>query len=275
MKPKHSALSEVRFSGKAHQDGGSVPEGAKLTAGVPLPKLIKRKMLESPELVLLGQPRSVAAERFRRLKTILLHAEPPPQVVVVTSAAPNEGKSVVATNLALAFAADERGEVLLLDADLRRPTVERWLHPEPKLGLAELLRRQTEVEHVLLELQNSPLRVIPAGTPPRDPVALLSADGAAELMSQLRRRFERIVIDTPPIVPFTDADVIGRLSDGLLVVARCGSTRRAMLQQAIASVTSTRVLGTVLNDVTYSLADRESHYAEGYYHHYYEAERKR
>jgi receptor protein-tyrosine kinase/non-specific protein-tyrosine kinase len=276
MNIKRGTLSRVRFSGKASEPKPPQLEGGKLTAGVPLPKLIKRRLTSNPELVMLADHRSVTAERFRRLKTMLQHgADGGPQVIVVTSAAPSEGKSVVATNLALAFAGDHQGEVLLIDADLRRPTVERWLSPAPKLGFSELLLGQTEVDHVLLELENSPLRVIPAGTPPRDPVELLSAAMTGRLLETLRTRFQRIVIDTPPIVPFTDADAVGRYADGVLLVARSGSTRRAMLLQALASVTSTQLLGLVLNDVTYSLADRESYYSAKNYYEYYDRERKR
>jgi capsular exopolysaccharide synthesis family protein len=276
MNTKRGTLSHVRFSGKASEPKAPHLEGGKLTAGVPLPKLIKRRLISSPELVMLADHRSVTAEKFRRLKTMLAHGEEGgPQVIVVTSAAPAEGKSMLATNLALAFAGDHQGEVLLLDADLRRPTIERWLSPAPKLGLAELLLGQTEVDHVLLELENSPLRIIPAGTPPRDPVELLSADTTGAVIDSLRARFKHVIIDTPPIVPFTDADAVGRHSDGVLLVARSGATRRAMLLQAVASVTSTQLLGLVLNDVTYSLADRESYYSAKNYYEYYDRERKK
>ncbi len=276
MSSKRSEIPKIWFPGKsAKSDADSGTADGKLTAGVPLAKLIKRRLSDDPELMMLNQARSVGAEKFRRLKTILLNeADPVPQVIVVTSAAPSEGKSVVSINLALSFAADRQGDVLLLDADLRRPTVERWLNPAPKLGLSELLSGQTELDHVILELENSPLKILPAGTPPQDPVELLSADYTGVLLSALRERYQRIIIDTPPIVPFTDADAVGSFSDGVLVVARSGATRRAMLMQALASVTSTRILGTVLNDVTYSLADRENYYSTKNYYEYYERRRR-
>lgn len=276
MDTRRNTLSRIRFPGKVHKEGPESLQEGKLTAGVPLAKLIKRKLAEAPELLMLSHPRSVGAEKFRRLKTLLCHGEGgTPQVIVVTSAAPGEGKSTVAANLALAFAADGEGTVLLLDADLRRPSVERWLSPTPKLGLSELLRGQTELDHVLLELENSSLKIVPAGTPAPDPVELLSSEGARALVAELRGRFRHIVVDTPPIVPFTDADVIGGASDGVLIVARAGLTRSAMLVQAVHSVTSTQVLGTVLNDVTYNLADRDTYYAARGYYDYYDRERKK
>jgi len=243
--------------------------------GVPLAKLIKRKLTKAPDLVMLSQARSISAEKFRRLKTLLMNdPEDGPQVMVVSSAAPAEGKTLVSTNLALAFAADRAGDVLLLDADLRRPSVERWLDPPPKLGLSEILRGKIDVDHAILELENSPLRILPAGEPPRDPVELLSSDNARRVLSQLRKRYQRIIIDTPPIVPFTDADVMGGLSDGVLLVARCGSTSRSTMLQAIASVTSTRLLGLVLNDTTFSLADRDNYYVDRHYYKYYDKDRR-
>lgn len=252
------------------------PAEGKLTAGVPLAKLIKRKLAEAPELVMLTKTRSVGAEKFRRLRTILANRqEGCPQVVVVTSAGPGEGKSLCSINLALAFAADEKANVVLVDADLRRPTIERWLSPEPKLGLAEVLKGRTELEHAVLHLENSALKILPAGSPPRDPVGLLSSDVARDVMAELRAQYTTVIVDTPPIVPFTDADVLGALSDGVVVVARSAVTRVSSYIQAVQAVTSTRVLGTVLNDLTFNLADRTHYYGyEKSYDDYYSRERK-
>ena len=182
----------------------------------------------------------------------------------------------MSTNLALALAADPSEEVLLVDADLRRPTIEHWVDPAPKLGLAELLGERTELDHTILELENSPLRILPAGEPPPDPIELLGSDRARDLVGKLRSRYRRIIIDTPPSVPFADAEAIGAFADGVIVVVRAGRTRRASLVQAIDSVFSAPVLGTVLNDLTYSLADHESYlsYEKGYYD-YYQKERGR
>lgn len=257
--------------------GGNAAADERASEGVPLVKLIKRKLAHEPELVMISAMRSIAAERFRRLKTLLANAKDGgPQVMVITSAGPGEGKSFVAINLALAFAADGQGDVLLIDADLRRPTVDGWVSPPPKLGLAELLADKTELDHTVLELQNSPLKILPAGSPPPDPVELLSSARARDLVPELRSRFRRVIIDTPPCVPFTDADAVGALADGFLLVARAGTTRRAAYLQAISSVTACPVLGTVLNELTFSLADRDSYHSyERGYHEYYAKEREK
>ncbi len=259
---------------RSSTEGSDGPK--KFTEGVPLVKLIKRKMTAEAELVMLSKAPSVAAEKIRRLKTILANAKDGgPQVLVVTSAGPGDGKTLIAVNLALAFAAEAGEDVLLVDADLRRPSINRWILPPPSLGLSELLSDQTELEHTILELENSRLRILPAGAPPRDPIELLGSSRARDLISALRTRFRRIIIDTPPSVPFADADAIGTFCDGILLVARAGFTRRASYLQVVESLTSAPLLGTVLNDLTYSLADHDSYlgYEKGY-HEYYEKARR-
>ena len=275
MLNRDSSKRFPRPASPVHEKAQPAEDGTpKVAAGVPLGKLIPRELTVTPEVIMVNSPRSPGAERFRRLKTILLHdPQDEPQVIVVTSALPSEGKSLVALNLALAFAADRDGEVLLVDADIRRPGIDRWLHPAPKIGLKEVLSGEAEVDHGLLEIAAHHMTLLPAGEPPRDPVPLLSGASARTLVATLRKRFKRIIIDTPPIVPFTDADIVGAMADGVLIVARSRATPLPLLEQAIASITSTRVLGIVLNDATSNLADRRTNY-DGYYSAYYGREPK-
>jgi receptor protein-tyrosine kinase len=246
--------------------------GEPLSVGVPLARLIKRRLIESPEIVMLSQKRSVCAERFRRLRTLLVNQDDSPaQVIVVTSGMPEEGKSTVAINLALAFAAEKGERTLLIDCDLRRPAVGRWLRPEPRLGLAEVLTGQITIEHAILGLENSLLEVLPAGGPVDNPTELLSSEATGDVIEDLRKRFGRVIIDTPPIVPFTDADTVGSHTDGVVVVARANRTPRSLLREALSAITSTLVLGTVFNDVTYTIADSNRYYGN-YYDRYYSRE---
>lgn len=234
------------FYGNAVTHGSR--RGQKLTAGVPLTKLIRRKLTHAPEIVMLRQPRSVAAEQFHRLARRLAGASEP-QVVAVTSASPGEGKSVVAVNLGLALARLEQGPVLLLDADARQSVIGNWMTPRADLGLSEILLGQTDLEHVVIRLDNTALEVIPAGDSPHDPVQLFSSEDAGRLMAELRNRFWKIVIDTPPIIPYNDANEVGALTDGFLVVARARQTSTLAYRQAVESITSAPVLGCVLNGV--------------------------
>lgn len=263
-------------------EGASRPGGGaddrEITAGVPMARIVPRVLARSPELVVAVQPRSFATERFRRLRSVL--SNPPqdaPRVITLASAVPGEGKSVVAMNLALAFASDDRSETpLLVDADLRRPSVERWLSPQPKLGLSDLLLGRAPLDHVILCLKDSSLEVLPSGEIPADPAGLLASDKARELMTELRARYSRIILDTPPVVPFADAAAIGRHSDGFVLVVRYGVTPVSAMQRATELLTgSAPVLGIVLNDVEENLADRGAYRASRYYESYYSKERQK
>lgn len=256
---------------------GDRPRGQEFTAGVPMARIVPRVLARTPELVVTGQPRSFATERFRRLRAVL--SSPPedaPQVIAVSSAAPGDGKSVVAMNLALAFASEDRSETpLLVDADLRRPSVERWLSPHPKLGLSDLLLGRAPIDHAILRLADSSLEVLPSGEIPSDPAGLMASDRARELLTELRGRYSRVILDTPPVVPFADAAAIGRYSDGFIVVVRCGVTPVSAMQRATELLSGAApVLGTVLNDLEENLADRGSYRAAEYYNAYYSKERK-
>lgn len=246
-----------------------------LAVGVPLAMLIKRRLIEQPELVVLTEPRSMGAERFRRLCTVLVNQEQnEAQVIVVTSGGPQEGKSTVATNLALAFAAEKNEPTLLIDADLRRPTIGSWLHPAPQLGLSEVLSGLTTPDHAVMGLENSTLKILPAGRPVDAPGELLSSETTQDLIAELRSHYRRIIIDTPPTVPFTDAEIMGGYSDGVLLIARSKVTPLSLHDQAVGSITSTRILGTVLNDVDFNLADADRYHAKQFSH-YYDRERKK
>jgi capsular exopolysaccharide synthesis family protein len=268
--------TDFRFG--AEPKGGSTPagegvaagdEGAvdRLAAGVPLSQIAPRLLVASPTVVMLDPAPTLAAEKFQRLKTRVVNEyTDSAQVIVITSAAPREGKSFVALNLALAFAGDP-GRTVLVDADLRRPTVHRLIEPEPALGLCEVLRGTLRLEHAMIRLKNSPLTVLPGGKAEPNPSDLLSSVSCKNLIATLRAGFQRVIIDTPPIVPFADADALAAGADGVIMVVRAGATRRSALTQALSLITSARILGTVLNDVTFTVADH-NHYHD-YYHSYY------
>jgi protein-tyrosine kinase len=245
-----------------------------VTAGVPLARIVPRTLERAPELVVLTQPRSYSTERFRRLRSLLTseHTQGS-RVVVVTSAAPSEGKSLISVNLALTIASGKDDKVLLLDADLRRPSVDQWLTPKPSLGLSDILSGRTTMEHVILDIADSMLDILPAGKVPHDPVELLSSERMRDLMPALRKQYKWVIIDTPPIIPFTDADAVGRLADGFILVARAGKTAVSAFKQATALASAAPILGTVLNDAKASFADHNYKY-DRYYSSYYKKERE-
>jgi capsular exopolysaccharide synthesis family protein len=216
-------------------------------------------------LVALGGGRSVSAEQFRRLKNVLFAADnAAARVVVVTSPVPGDGKTFVAANLALSLAGTPSTRVLLVDADLRRPTIDRLLLPRPRAGLVQVVEGREPVNSVLVRPEGSVLDILPSGAPVDDPLRILSAPGCKDLFQALQARYDRIIIDTSPIGPFTDADVLGGMSDGILMVVRAHATPKAMYRAALEHIHSTRVLGTVLNAATKSVLDTESYYGSYY-----------
>ena len=251
-----------------HEPASSGNSVAGFIAGVPAEQAGARTLAAATYAVMIDQPRSVAAEKFWRLKTKLLNLyKDTVRVIVVTSPAPRDGKSFVALNLALAFAA-EASQTLLVDADLRRPTVHNLLIPQPTIGLGDVLRGAVKVDQAIVRLKNTQLRVLPGGKPVLDPVEMLSSPACNDVFTALSQRFSRIIVDTPPIVPFADADVLAAFADGVVMVVRAGVTPATAYTQAVSLVTSTRVLGVVLNDVTRNLADY-GHYHERYHSSYY------
>lgn len=264
-----------RFTGKKPASGGRDVGGMRddYVAGVPLARVIPRMLDERVDAVMLTQPKSIAAERFRRLASMLSTRSDGPQVLVVTSAIPNEGKTTLAMNLAMAWAVDPDHETLIVDADLRRPTVHTWLKQPPGLGLADVLQGTVGLEHAIHDLKNSPLKVLPAGGACTDPIELLASEDMRQVLAQLREHYRHIVIDTPPIVPFTDADAIAKCADGVLLAARAGVTPRAAYQQAVALVQSAPILGVVLNEAGANFADGAA-VEVGYYNEYYDRGRR-
>ncbi len=250
------------------------PTNGKYAAGVPLSEILSHKLTNAPDLVVRDSGGSFVAEKFRRLKSILSVKDGlDPQVIVLTSAAPGEGKSVIAMNLALAFGASKDERSLVIDADLRRPTLYKWLSPSPKIGLAELISEDLDPKHAILHIKETRLDILPAGKTTEDPDHLLGSHSMRDLIQKFRDRYGKIIIDTPPVVPFTDADIIAGHSDGVLLVVRSGQTSVSLMRQAESLVQGAPILGIVLNDQKRTLADWEGRY-ESYYRDYYAKDRK-
>lgn len=218
------------------------------------------RFVDHPHLVLMDRPGSPLAERYRRLRLRLEEGTPDfpfrPQLTLITSAVPGEGKTTTATNLALAYAEDRGHRTLLVDADLRRPSVSRYLDPQPTLGLSDVLAGEASLDDVLIGMPGSTLWVLPAGTPCATPLTLLQPKCLGNLVTELRRRFHRIVIDAPPTVPFTDAAIVASHSDGVLLLVRAGTTTKPLISKARESLSGANVLGVVLNDVVFTVVDR-------------------
>ncbi|MGY1673607.1 polysaccharide biosynthesis tyrosine autokinase [Geodermatophilus sp. SYSU D00710] len=205
-------------------------------------------------------PHSPAAESIRQLRTNLQFlrvaedpagsARPGAHVVAVTSALSAEGKSTISVNLAVALA-QTGARVLLVDADLRRPTVAEALRIEGGVGLTTVLARDADLEDVVQEWGTCGLHVLPSGAIPPNPTELLGSPAMRWLVDRVRQAYDYVVVDTSPLLPVADATVLAGLVDGTVVVANASRVRRTQLSHALGNLerVSARVLGVVLNHV--------------------------
>jgi len=227
------------------------------------------------ELLSYLQPKSQISEAFRALRTSLLlsQAEHPPQVILVTSALPREGKTTAAVNLAVTLA--QLGDrTLLIDSDLRKPGVRRAMNLTigKDLGLSSHLAGVCTLEEAILPHPTiSNLSVLTTGPVPPSPADLLSSHRMAEAIAEARRQFKFIVIDSPPVMAATDAVIISAQTDGVLLVVRSGETPKEAFTRSrdLLVAVKSRLLGVVLNAVDSSAPDyyysyRYYPYAYGY-----------
>ncbi len=205
----------------------------------------------SGRLVTLIDPTSVAAEAYRTLRTNLLYAlvDNPPKVIVMTSPGPQEGKSTTCANLGIVLAqADKR--TLILDCDLRKPVVHKVFGLRNIRGIVDVLVGQRRVEDVWQEPLLG-LKVLPVGPLPPNPAELLSSRRFAEFIASVRKQFDYVLIDAPPIGLVSDPAVLATQGDGVLLVLDAQKTRKTALRESMRSLEAVgaNVLGTVMNNI--------------------------
>ena len=208
-----------------------------------------------PHIVSATDPQSPISEQYRILRTNLqsLKGFSGGKTLVITSAVHGEGKSVTSINLALTLAQQEQLKVLLIDADLRCSSVDRWLGLHSTKGLSTVLSDGLNMDGAVLKLQSPPLSVLPAGPRPERPAELLESSNMRRLLSMLRNQYDAIIIDAPPVLPVTDPGILGAIADGTLLVVRAGRTQRKVVRQAqeLLRQTKAKLLGCVLTHVEY------------------------
>ncbi|MBI1374416.1 MAG: polysaccharide biosynthesis tyrosine autokinase [Phycisphaera sp.] len=224
--------------------------GLPLLGTIPTIRTVKEEPARSRVVVV--EPSSVAAEAYRTLRTAVYfrsgHAGS--KTIVVTSALPGEGKSVTSSNLAVVMA--QAGyNTLLLDCDLRKPVVHRWMGMSQSRGLTQALSGQMDLDEVIQKSDIAGLDVLTSGPVPNNPVELLGGMAFLRVLEELSKRYDRIIIDSPPLIPLADARIMSAVADATIIVARLGrSNRRAMkLAGDIIRSCHANVLGLVLNDV--------------------------
>jgi capsular exopolysaccharide synthesis family protein len=207
----------------------------------------------SGRLVFFTQPESLAAEKFRFLGVRLrqMRQNRSLKKVLVTSTIPEEGKSLIASNLAGALAQRrEKETVLLIEGDLRRPVLAGEFGLGKLAGLSEWLESGGGSATNIYHLNGPGFWIMPGGSPPANPTELMQSGKLSALMNQMTTMFDWIIVDSPPLLPLADSTIWNRLTDGILLVTREGKTQKAPLQRGLEMIKKSNLLGVVLNSCT-------------------------
>ena len=209
-------------------------------------------------VVVLQEPTSVISEAFRALRTAVLFSTPaaPPKVILLTSATSGEGKSVTSLNLA-ATLAESGSRVLLIDADLRRPTCHRSLGTGNMRGLSSFLSGQATLADVIVPLDKPHLDFLPAGPTPPNPAELVGSARMRDALAGLRDEYEFVIVDSPPVVPVTDGVVLSREADAVVLVVKGHDTPLELVRRARdhLGVANAHLIGAVINNVDLGWGD--------------------
>jgi capsular exopolysaccharide synthesis family protein len=210
----------------------------------------KTRDLTEPLITLLNL-NSTVAEAYRTLRTNLLHALEvnPPKVIVVTSCHPREGKTSICANLAVALTQAGKS-TLIIDCDFRKPELHRYFGLKNILGIVDVLKGRHSLQEVWKEPADL-LKVIPVGSIPPNPAELLDSQRFAEFLAAVRKEFDYVLLDTPPIRAASDPIILAIQGDGVLLVLDAQTTRKISIRQCLRSLAAVNanVIGTVMNNV--------------------------
>ncbi len=262
------SLEQVLLDGP-QQSSGDNATGEPVQPSEPgVPSLLENRN----EVALFNRaPKSLASEAYRSIRTgiLLSQAGQPPKTILITSAQSAEGKTTLSANLAAALASSG-GTVVLVDGDLRKPSVRKHFGIDAdRPGLVEALTGQASLDEILITDCMKNCSIITSGRIPPNPAELLGSMELASLLDELAKRFDYVLIDSPPVLPVTDSVVLSRLVDGVVMVLKGGATPQAVARDAKQRLISVgaRILGVVLNDVDIRGGDYY-HYNRYYYYYY-------
>lgn len=216
-----------------------------------------------PRIVSYFDPKATITEQYKILRTNVLGVNKgkPPKVIGITSSVHSEGKTITALNLAVTIAhATKKPKVLLVDADMRRGKVAKYLGIENHLGLCDVLQGNATTEEAMFKLDIENLTFLAAGPVPENPAELLDSERMRDFLTDVRMKFDHILIDTPPMISVTDAGIVGVQCDGMVVVIQAGRTQRGVVRRATELLDQSHcdILGYVLTNI-------ESHLPEYIY----------
>ena len=252
------------------------PLDKKSTHGSPVqPKTVKNRIgalldvvplkIDNLMLATAREEKTIVVEEFNKLRSTVIaltNGEQFLNTVLVTSTASEEGKSITALNLAISLAKEQDHTVLLVDTDLRRPSVHRYLDITPEVGLVHCLRDNLPIEKALIKTGVGKLVVLPAGEALKDPLDMLSSKRMKDIVRELKERYpERYVIfDTPPAHPFADAGVLAGFLDATLFVVREGQANKEDVIKTLEEFKDHNLLGVVYNDAHVFLKNSGKYY---------------
>ena len=205
-------------------------------------------------------------EQYRRLAAVLHDAQASTgfRVVMIASAVPAEGKTLTATNLALTLSESYHNRVLLIDADLRKPTLHQVFRIQSSTGLIDGLEAPGDVKLIVRQV-SSRLSVLPAGRPTADPMAALTSSRMRRLIDEAKELFDWVILDTPPLTLLPDAHLLSSLVDGVVLVIRANATPHELVKRAADVIGRQRIAGVVLNHAEARVQPGYNDYSHGYY----------
>lgn len=216
------------------------------------------------QLVCYFQSNSIVSEQFRKLRTYLLmpNLGTKPKTILITSAFSGEGKSLIAINLAITIAMELQSHALLMDCDLRNPSLSRWFGVDKAKGLSDYLLGNADLPDLIIKTGIEKLSLLTGGSSQENPVELIGSKKMESLVDELKSRYSdrHIILDSSPVLATTEPHVLYKMVDCILLVVRAGATPRGSVQQAIKFLGKEKIIGVILNDMNFKSAALRSRY---------------
>lgn len=224
-------------------------------------QFIAKKSIDSkidPRIVSFHEPSSSVAEQYRKLRTNIagIDSKYPLKAITISSSTHSEGKTITAINLAISMAHDlNKKSIILVDADMRRGRISKYLGFNEELGLSDLLTNGANVDDALINIGIENLTILPAGKNPHNPAELLGSPQSKNFIKMLKSKFDYIIFDAPPIIPVTDAGLLGAQTDGVIMVIQTNRTQRGVVKhgEGLLKQAQAKLLGYVLTNVQYHI----------------------
>ncbi|WP_410489392.1 CpsD/CapB family tyrosine-protein kinase [Bacillus sp. DTU_2020_1000418_1_SI_GHA_SEK_038] len=225
----------------------------------------KKEKINIRQLITLTNPNSPISEQYRTIRTNIEYSniDRENRLIMITSSNPGEGKTITSANLAVVFAQQGK-KVLLIDADFRKPRVHEVFRKRNITGLTSVLYKQKPLKEAIDNTRINNLYVLTSGPITPNPSELLSSKSMSELLKNIRNQFDFIIIDTPPVLPVTDAQILANQCDGVVLAINYGKTKKQEAEKAKSLLLNAKakIIGAVLNNT-------KDHFQDYYYSDYY------